>query len=111
MNNQSIFVNQSSIETAQNPDHPYYDAKSKADDPKWSVVHVEFREKFPQEITLKELQKHSKNGGVLENLQTLKSTRLSVSKVSKKEWGFIIDLAKSDERATSDDDTSRLAPI
>ena len=37
-------------------------------------------------IKLKELQKYAKAGGVLENMQVLRQTRLSVSKVSKKEW-------------------------
>ena len=37
-------------------------------------------------IKLKELQKYSKDGGVLENMQVLKQSRLSVSKVSKNEW-------------------------
>ena len=37
-------------------------------------------------VSLKELQKFAKDGGVLENMQVLKQTRLSVSKVTKKEW-------------------------
>lgn len=37
-------------------------------------------------IRLKALQKYAKDGGVLENLQVLKQSRLSVSKVTKKEW-------------------------
>lgn len=43
-------------------------------------------------IKLKDLQKFSKDGGVLENMQTLRQSRLSVSKVSKKEWDFIMSL-------------------
>lgn len=37
-------------------------------------------------IKLKELQKYAKDGGNLENMQVLKQSRLSVSKVAKKEW-------------------------
>ena len=37
-------------------------------------------------IKLKELQKFAKAGGSLENMQVLKQSRLSVSKVTKKEW-------------------------
>ncbi|KAL9098080.1 MAG: hypothetical protein Q9163_006189 [Psora crenata] len=72
--------------------HPYYDAKSVRDNPRWCVVHVEFRQKFPQVIKLRELQKYAKDGGVLQGLQTLKQSRLSVSKVSKQEWDFIMGL-------------------
>ena len=37
-------------------------------------------------IKLKELQKFAKDGGILENMQVLKQSRLSVSKVTKEEW-------------------------
>lgn len=37
-------------------------------------------------IKLKELQRFAKDGGILENMQVLRQTRLSVSKVTKKEW-------------------------
>ncbi|KAL8907741.1 MAG: hypothetical protein Q9207_001224 [Kuettlingeria erythrocarpa] len=91
-------------ETAFDPHHPYYDAKSTREQPKWCVVHVEFRRKFPELVTLKELQKFAKPGGVLENMQTLKMSRLSVSKVTRKEWDFIHTLIVTDDEhaATSD---------
>ncbi|KAL8778682.1 MAG: hypothetical protein Q9213_007296 [Squamulea squamosa] len=76
-------------ESAFDKEHPYYDEKSTRDKPKWCVVHVEFRRKFNDIVTLKELQRYAKPGGVLENMQTLRMSRLSVSKVSKKEWDFI----------------------
>ena len=62
---------------------------------------MEFRRKFPHLVTLKELQQHSKtSGSPLENLQTLKQSRLSVSKVSREEWVFINELADSkDEKS------------
>ena len=37
-------------------------------------------------INLKELQKFAKTGGNLENMQVLRQSRLSVSKVTRKEW-------------------------
>ncbi|KAL8918244.1 MAG: hypothetical protein Q9208_007472 [Pyrenodesmia sp. 3 TL-2023] len=83
-------------ETAFDPEHPYYDAKSTRENPKWCVVHVEFRRKFPVLVTLKDLQRFAKPGGVLENMQTLKLSRLSVSKVTKKEWDFIHTLVDTD---------------
>ncbi|KAL8669733.1 MAG: hypothetical protein Q9168_005688 [Polycauliona sp. 1 TL-2023] len=76
-------------ESAFDKEHPYYDEKSTRDKPKWCVVHVEYRSKFDEPVTLKELQKFAKPGGILEKMQTLKMSRLSVSKVSKKEWDFI----------------------
>jgi len=89
------------IETAFDPEHPYYDERSTRSTPKWDLVHVEFRQKFPEIIKLKELQKYAKPGGVLEKLQTLKQSRLSVSKVTKKEWGFIMGLIDIDDVATA----------
>ena len=47
---------------------------------------MKFVEKFPKMIKLKELQKFAKTGGSLENMQVLRQSRLSVSKVTKKEW-------------------------
>ena len=83
-------------ESAFDEDHPYFDQKSSRDKPKWCVVHVKFRKKLDVFIKLKELQKHSKQGCVLEDMQVLRMSRLSVSKVSRKEWDFILGLAKLD---------------
>ena len=62
-------------------------------------MHVQFRQKFPKIIKLKELQRYAKDGGVLQSLQTLKQSRLSVSKVSKKEWCFIMGLVDDEDQA------------
>ena len=83
-------------ESAFDPEHPYHDPKSDRSKPKWCLVHVEFRKKFPNIVKLKELQKYAKDGGVLEHMQTLKQTRLSVSKVTKTEWDFIMGLVDSE---------------
>ena len=80
------------LESALDPEHPYYDAKATAENPKWCKVRVSFRHKLPDFVKLKELQKYAREGGILQNMQTLKQTRLSVSKVSKKEWDFILVL-------------------
>jgi predicted RNA-binding protein with PUA-like domain len=82
--------------TAFDPSHPYYDAKSDPEHPKWDLVHVEFRRKFDSLIGLAELKSYGKPGGALENLQTLKQTRLSVSAVTAKEWKFIMSLVGDD---------------
>ena len=89
------------LESAFDPEHPYYDEKSSLENPKWHLVHVAFRQKFPEIIKLKELQKFSKEGGTLENMQTLRRSRLSVSKVSKKEWNFIMSLIDIDDLAAT----------
>ncbi|PGH10296.1 hypothetical protein GX51_00053 [Blastomyces parvus] len=80
-------------ESAFDPAHPYYDPKSNRENPKWELVHVEFRRKFRQLITLAELKSFAKPGGPLENMQMTKQSRLSVSAVSGKEWKFIMGLA------------------
>ena len=90
-----------SVETAFDPEHPYYDEKSDRAKPKWCLVHVEFRQKFPEIIRLKELQKYAEPGGVLEKMQVLNQARLSVSKVTKKEWDFIMSLVNGEDAAAA----------
>lgn len=48
-------------------------------------------------ITLKELRELGKPGGPLENMQMLKQSRLSVSRVSGEEWEALCKVA--DEKA------------
>jgi predicted RNA-binding protein with PUA-like domain len=83
--------------SAHDPKAPYYDPKSKPDDPKWSVVHVKFRSKFAAPIGLKELREMGGPGKPLENMQMLKQSRLSVSRVSPAEWEYLVGVAE--ERA------------
>ncbi|KAI0595088.1 DUF55-domain-containing protein [Biscogniauxia sp. FL1348] len=78
--------------SAHDPKAPYYDASSKPEDPKWSVVHVKFRSKFAQPIGLKELREFGKPGRPLENMQLLKQSRLSVSRVSPDEWEYLMSV-------------------
>jgi predicted RNA-binding protein with PUA-like domain len=80
------------IVSAHDPKAPYYDASSKPEDPKWSVVHVKFRSKFAVPIGLKELRTLATPGKALENMQMLKQSRLSVSRVSPGEWEFLMNL-------------------
>ncbi|KAI0891016.1 DUF55-domain-containing protein [Annulohypoxylon nitens] len=76
--------------SAHDPTTAYYDASSKPDNPKWSVVHVVFRSKFKQQIGLKELRDMGKPGQPLESMQMLKQTRLSVSRVSPAEFEYLM---------------------
>ncbi|KAL4804273.1 PUA-like domain-containing protein [Aspergillus unguis] len=91
-------------ESAFDPSHPYYDEKSKRDEPKWVVVHVEFRRKFDNLITLHELKSHSSARAPLENLQMIRQGRLSVSAVTPREWEFIMGLLKEDQDEAKDDE-------
>ncbi|OJI81280.1 hypothetical protein ABZX51_010522 [Aspergillus tubingensis] len=84
-------------ESAFDPAHPYYDEKSNRDDPKWQVVHVEFRRKFNKMITLNDLKSYAQSVRALENMQVLKQSRLSVTPVSVTEWAFIMGLAEENE--------------
>ncbi|EPE02609.1 at dna binding protein [Ophiostoma piceae UAMH 11346] len=73
----------------------YYDASSTAANPKWSVVHVEFRSKFKEVISLYDLRAMgAAPGAPLANMQLLKQARLSVGKVSPSEWEHIMSVAK-----------------
>ena len=85
-------------ESAFDPNQPYFDPKSSRDKPKWFNSHVAFRQKFdhPENITLTALREYAKPGGPLEGMQLFKQTRLSVIKVSKKEWDFILGLANGE---------------
>lgn len=89
----------SHIVTAHDPKCPYYDPKSKPSDPKWSVVHVEFRSKFAVPIGLKELRSLGGPGGPLEDMQMLKQSRLSVSRVSADEWEYLVEVAEEKAKA------------
>ncbi|KAI0878271.1 PUA-like domain-containing protein [Hypoxylon argillaceum] len=80
--------------SAHDPKAPYYDPSSKPEDPKWSVVHVKFRSKFARPVGLKELREMGQPGQPLENMQMLKQSRLSVSRVSPSEWEYLMDLVQ-----------------
>ena len=62
-------------------------------------MHVEYRRKFEKPVSLSELKEMVKanNNHVLKDMDLLGKGRLSVGKVSKKEWDFIMGLvAKKD---------------
>ncbi|EPE26008.1 PUA [Glarea lozoyensis ATCC 20868] len=81
--------------SAHDSSKPYYDPKSSPDDPKWSVVHVVFRQKLDTPITLKELKDwRAEKSHPLQNMQMLAQSRMSVSKVSAAEWEFLVGQMK-----------------
>ncbi|KHE83119.1 DUF55-domain-containing protein [Neurospora crassa] len=84
--------------TAVDPKAAYFDPKAKkakeeGKENPWSLVHVEFREKFERELGLKELREWGKGGGPLEGMELLRLGRLSVSRVGEEEWEFLMDKA------------------
>ncbi len=67
----------------------YYDAASKHEEPRWSLVDVAFKSKLKRVIPLSEL----KDKSALEGFALLaRGNRLSVLPVSKPQWDFILGL-------------------
>lgn len=71
-------------------ENKHYDPKSSKDDPRWSLVDVEFVEKFAEEIPLHVL----KQDPALEGMRvTQKGSRLSVQPVEKKHFKRVLKMA------------------
>jgi predicted RNA-binding protein with PUA-like domain len=68
------------------PKSDYFDKASKRDDPRWSLVDIEFVEAFPNPVTLDEM----KSMPALGNMVLLKRGRLSVQPVTAAEWAAIV---------------------
>lgn len=67
----------------------YYDAASKREEPRWSLVDVTFKRKLKRVIPLSELKDRKE----LEGFALLaRGNRLSVLPVSKPQWDFILGL-------------------
>ena len=67
----------------------YYDAASKREEPRWSLVDVKYKRKLKRVIPLSEL----KDRNELEGFALLaRGNRLSVLPVSKPQWDFILGL-------------------
>ncbi|XP_025030905.1 thymocyte nuclear protein 1 [Python bivittatus] len=87
------------------PDHtqfeksnPHYDASSRRENPKWSMVDVQFVRMTQRFIPLAELkahhQAHLKSGGPLKEMALFKRQRMSVQPVTDEEFEFILSLEK-----------------
>ena len=86
--------------TARDPGKSYYDPKdTDPESPKWSIVKVELRRKFRVTVTLSELKEvvKTEEGEVLKNMDLLSLGRLSVGKVRKSEWEFIMGMIQRKE--------------
>jgi len=77
-------------DTQFNKKSNYYDPKSKKDDPRWSMVDVEFVEKFDEVVSLQTM----KGDPALEGMRvTQKGSRLSVQPVEKKHFKRVLKIA------------------
>jgi len=68
------------------PKSEHFDKDSKRDDPRWSLVDIEFVEAFASPVTLDEM----KEMPALRDMVLLKRGRLSVQPVTAGEWAAIV---------------------
>ncbi|KAH7063808.1 PUA-like domain-containing protein [Paraphoma chrysanthemicola] len=94
-------------DTAFDPKDPYYDAKSDKEKPKWYCVGVEFVKKFEEVVDLARIKSHAGPGGELQGMQLVTNSRLSVSRVRKEEWEFILGLAGDGEGEVKKEEVSK----
>jgi len=78
--------------TQFDPQSEYYDPKSKKEDPRWSLVEVEFVEKFEELIPLEALKR---DPALRDMLVTQKGSRLSVQPVEKRHFKHVLKMAKA----------------
>lgn len=77
--------------TAYDPTSQYFDAKADRNNPRWIMVDVKFKTKFPQMITLEELKQHP----ALSKMKLLqKGNRLSILPIDKNQWNMILGMVK-----------------
>jgi predicted RNA-binding protein with PUA-like domain len=76
--------------TAFDPDSKYFDPKSDPDNPRWLMVDVKYRRKFPRTVSLRALKE---NPELADMLVTRKGSRLSITPVSEHEWRTVLEMA------------------
>ncbi|XP_067221004.1 thymocyte nuclear protein 1 isoform X3 [Chanodichthys erythropterus] len=78
----------------------HYDPSSKADNPKWSMVDVQFERVAKRFISLAELKKyhlqHKAKGGPLKDMALFTRARLSVQPLTAEEFDFVLSLENED---------------
>ena len=82
-------------DTQFNKKSRYYDAKSKKEDPRWSLVDVEFVEKFGEPVSLQALKDDPALGGMR---VTQKGSRLSVQPMDKGHFKRVLRMAGAKTR-------------
>lgn len=76
--------------TALDPKGQYFDPKATADNPRWYVVTVKWKETFKRVVELKEMREHK----ALSDMKLLqKGNRLSIMPIDKKHFDYIISLS------------------
>jgi predicted RNA-binding protein with PUA-like domain len=70
----------------------HYDATSMVEQPRWDMVDLKYRKKFPSSVPLDRLRQEPKLKGMM---LLRKGSRLSVQPVSPAEWTVIVKLAGS----------------
>jgi predicted RNA-binding protein with PUA-like domain len=75
--------------TALDPKSQYFDPKASKDNPRWFMVDVKFKTKFPGVISLQDL----KNNTDLKDMALVRQgNRLSVMPVTAAQWQSILDM-------------------
>lgn len=78
--------------SAFDPKHPYYDARSDPERPRWYRVDVEYVRHLRRFLPLRELRACPE----LADMQLLRRPQLSVQRVTPAQWDFIMDLELKD---------------
>jgi predicted RNA-binding protein with PUA-like domain len=76
--------------TQFDPESPYFDETSSEDDPRWTLVDVEFVERFPEVVPLSDIREH----GELQEMVLVRRMRLSVQPVRPDEFDVIRELGR-----------------
>ena len=75
--------------TALDPESKYHDPKASADNPRWVMVDVKFKQKFDKVLTLEFLRTVDE----LSDMVLLrKGSRLSIQPVTEQQWMMVLDL-------------------
>ena len=77
---------------AFDPDEHYYDPKSDPAKPRWYMVDVEFVEKFPAVVSLRDIRQVS----ALSEMVLVKNSRLSVQPVGQEEFEIIRGMGRGE---------------
>jgi predicted RNA-binding protein with PUA-like domain len=84
--------------TQFDPEHHYYDPKSKPEKPYWISRDVRYVEEFATYLSLQQLREHTEQLGHFHLLQ--KANRLSVMPVSDFQWNYICTFARTAQPIT-----------
>ncbi|XP_063063388.1 thymocyte nuclear protein 1 [Engraulis encrasicolus] len=74
----------------------HYNASSKPDNPKWSMVDVQYERMLKRFVSLAELKRlhleHRSKGGALKDMALFTRARLSVQPLTEEEFNFVLSL-------------------